>query len=115
MTQEESVSDFFVSTTKSWRITDIKDDDILQDISADTITMFIKTNKSDTDAAAILEVAGDCATEGADGICIFTLTPVQTAIDPGEYFIEFKWVTAGGREEVLPLKDKIRARERVSD
>ncbi len=114
MTQEASVSDFFISTTKSWRIT-VSIDDAVQDISLDAITMFIKTDRDDTDANAVLSVAGDCATEGADGVCIFTLTPAQTTIDPGEYFIDFKWITSAAAEYILPLKDNIRALSRVSD
>lgn len=95
----------------------IMPDGVPVDISADTVTMTIKDGYSDAyaDSEAVLQVNGDVITGGASGDAVFSLTPAQTAIDPGMYYIDFVWYTAGGDEHILPIKDTFHIVNRVSD
>lgn len=107
------ISDFHVGTTKAFTVT-CKINGVAQDIRNDTVTVRLKTNKGDTDANAALSKDADVATQGENGVAIFTLTTSDTEITPGKYYIDIEWVLASGKEYVI-YDDKIKALERVSD
>ena len=107
------IADFYVGTTKSFSVT-CKINGEAQDITGDTVTVRLKENKGVTDAEAAIEKDADVATQGADGVALFALTPSDTDIDPGRYHIDVEWVLAGGAEYIV-YSDKINALERSSD
>ncbi len=85
------------------------------DISGDTVTLTAKSDKSDADPG-VLQTTADVAAYGAFGVAVFTLTPVQTNLAPGHYYMDVIWETAAGA--VFPLNvgsDMLMIIERVSD
>jgi hypothetical protein len=104
---------FYVGTTKKFTVT-CKIGGEAKDITGDTVTFTVKTNKDDADSAAKIQEDADVASQGADGIAIFELTPTITEIAPGDYHCDVQWVRSGGAEYVL-LSQAIKALERVSD
>lgn len=82
-------------------------------ITAGTVTLTIKENKDDADAVAILHVDADVATYGAAGIAYWSLTPTQTEIDVGTYYIDIAWYD--GTDEYIVYDGTVKVRERVSD
>ena len=83
------------------------------DITSDTVSLTIKSARSDTDANAKLAKNADVATSGAIGKAIFNLTPTDTEIDPGKYVYDVIWYT-GTDEYPLEIED-IDILTRVSD
>ncbi len=85
-----TVSNFYKGTTKTFSIT-ISVGGVAQDIRADTVEWFVKKNRYDADADAILTVEADVTTSGLSGIALFDLAPADTDIDVTGYFAYFKW------------------------
>ena len=107
------ITDFYRGTTKNFTVS-VTMDGVAPDISGDVVTLTMKTNKNDADAAAILQETADVATDGANGNAIFELTPAVTNIVVGDYSADVKWELATGEEYIL-LEQGLRVRERVSD
>jgi len=59
------------------------------DITTDTVTLYI-CNSAGT---ASVEEEADVSTSGASGIAIFSLTPSDMNITPGDYTATIKWAT----------------------
>ncbi len=115
----ESLEDFFVATTVvvAYRITvtDIDDVSSYPDISGDAVRMILKVNQDDDDDDAVLDVAADVTTDGANGYAIFNLTPEETNIAAASYYFEVIWTiaSAGG---VHPLDGgTVAAKRRIAD
>ncbi|MBN2060720.1 MAG: hypothetical protein JW882_09930 [Deltaproteobacteria bacterium] len=109
-----SLSDWYVGTTKEFSGT-ITLDGETPDISGDTVTLRLKTNKTDTDANAVVSVEADVVTQGASGIYEMTVTPAKTKnVDPGAYHYDIEWVTAAGAEYILET-GRVNLLARVSD
>lgn len=109
-----NIKDFRVGTTKKFTV-QCKLNEVLQDITTDTVTVRIKTLKSDIDASSLVEVAADVATDGANGNALFTITPAGTSgVAPGQYFIDIEWDLSGGDNYVI-YDSIITLIERVSD
>ena len=86
---------------------------VAQNIASDTVTLTIKSNKSDADGSAILQVDADVTTYGASGTAYWNLTPVQTAITVGTYYMDIVWYD--GTKEHIVYDKSIKVMERVSD
>ena len=86
----------------------------VQDITSDTVTIRFKKQKSDSDDDAALTKSADVLTEGSSGIAIFDLTPIETDIPVGNYYVEIFWITSGGDKYVI-YDDTITVSEKVSD
>jgi len=108
-----SLSNWRLGTTKNITGT-VTLNSILQDISADTITLRLKTNRSDADSATVLTKEADCASQGASGIYTIAITPGDTKdLSFGLYFYDIEWAFSGG-ERILE-DGKVRLLDRVSD
>ena len=83
-------------------------------ISADTVTFFMKRSSDDTDADAEIVEAADVATSGATGTALFTLTPADTAVDVRGYHYDIVWTRSTGEEYVLE-SGTVSVLDRVSD
>jgi hypothetical protein len=108
----EQLGDFRVGTTVIFNVT-ILSGGSAPDITGDTVTITLKTNKDDADPG-VLQKDADIATQGSGGIAIFELLPSETAITPGEYFYDIIWETAAGKEYELD-SGIVKALKRVSD
>lgn len=107
------ISDFYPGATKRFKAT-IKLDNVIQDISLDTVTLTIKCEKSDLDTAAVLQVDADVETLGDEGIALFEFDEEDTAdIPPGQYYIDIQWFD--GVDEYVVYDDEIRILQRISD
>lgn len=106
------IEDFFAGETVEVTVL-CKKGGTAQDITTDTVTMIIKENKSDADSSAILDEDADVVTYGASGIAYWKLTPAQTDITPGSYFIDIVWYD--GTDEHVVYDRAIKVKERVSD
>jgi hypothetical protein len=62
---------------------------------------------------AILKVDADVSTYGAAGIAYWALTPAQTDIDVGTYYIDIAWYD--GSNEYIVYDGTVKVLERVSD
>ena len=85
------------------------------DISGDTVTLRLKTNKDDTDANAVVSVEADVASQGASGIYKVTVTKAATKdVEPGSYYYDIEWVTSADAEYILE-DGRVNLLGRVSD
>jgi hypothetical protein len=107
------ITDFHPGTTKQFTV-ECQLDGVAQDITSDTVTVTIKDVRSKADTDALLQKAADVASQGAQGIAIFTLTTSDTEIAPGYHYIDVEWVTAAGAEYVV-YDERIKVLTRVSD
>jgi len=108
------VTDFRPGDTKRFNVT-CRINGVAQDITSDTVTVTIKTNKSDTDANALLQKDADVATQGADGVAMFHLTPTNTkSLTAVKVYLDVKWVQADEDQYVIHDQD-LNILERVSD
>lgn len=95
------LDDFYPGTTIIFSIT-CSISGVPQDITGDTVTLRVKTIRTDTDAAAAISKAADVATLGASGIATFTLLPTDTDVaEETTYHMDIVWETAGGAEYVV--------------
>jgi len=83
-----AVSNFYENTTKEFSGV-ITHNGSNPDTTGDTITFICKTNKSDTDANAVIDQ--DAIGLGAGGTFSLKLTPTTTAQTVGDYFYELNW------------------------
>lgn len=83
------------------------------DVSGDTSTLFVKENIDDTDAEALMTVAGDMSA-GATGVITVTITPSDSDIEPGIYIGELRLDRVDSSVYVLKMDD-VQIVERVSD
>ena len=104
---------FYPGTTKAFSVA-ISHNGATPDITADSVTFYLKRAPSDPDSAALIVATGDVATAGASGTALFTLTPATTAIEPRGYHYDIVWRLAGGAEYVLE-RGTIAVVARVSD
>jgi len=90
-------------------------DDTLQDVSGDTVTFTMKSDKGDADSSAVIQKDADAATDGATGVATLTLTADETDdISPGDYFCDVVWIKADGTVQV-PYNKPVQVLTRVSD
>lgn len=110
----ESLRPVYPGTTKTFSVL-CKINGVVQDITADTLTFIMKNNKYDTDIQAVLTKAADVASQGANGIAIFWLTPTNTSTltQNTMYYYDIVWLD--GTNEYIANEGTIRAKERVSD
>lgn len=94
-----TLTDFYKETTKKFSVT-ITFNDATPDITSDTVTFVMKTLKTES-ADEILNVEANVATQGADGIAIFTLSATQTDLPVKTYYYQIVWDLSGGTRYVL--------------
>lgn len=107
------LKDFYVGTSFNFSIT-IELNGSNPDITSDTVKIIVKQNVDDSDSNAVIDKNADVTTEGANGVAKFSLTPLDTNVNPGRYYLDIQWQRANGEEYIL-LKQKINLLERVSD
>ena len=107
------ITDFHPGTTKQFTV-ECQLDGVAQNITGDTVTVTIKDVRSKADENALLQKAADVASQGAQGIAIFTLSDAETDIATGYHYIDVKWRTAAGKEYVV-YDERINILVRVSD
>lgn len=107
-----TINDFYIGETVEITVL-CKKEGVAQDITADTVTLTIKTAKGDADAAAELQEDADVTTYGGAGIAYWNLTPAQTAIAIGSYFVDIVWYDDS--KEHIVYDKAIKIKERVSD
>lgn len=108
-----TISSFFRGETKEFNIL-LKRGGVAQDITGDTVTFRMKSNKSDTDASAALTKQADVASQGASGWALFALTTTDTEVIEDTYQCDIEWVLSGG-EEFIVYDGTIEVKVRVSD
>ncbi len=108
-----ALTNFYPGTTKKFSVA-ITLNGATPNISADTVTFFMKRSADDTDASAAITKAADVATSGASGTALFTLTPADTAVAPRGYDYDVVWVRSTGDEYVLE-SGTVSVLDRVSD
>jgi len=107
------IGDFFLGETVEITVL-CKKGGVAQNITADTVTLTIKSSKSDADGAAILQQNADVATYGATGTAYWNLEPATTeALTVGSYYIDIVWYD--GTKEHVVYDRTINVKERVSD
>lgn len=107
-----TIKDFFVGETVEVTVL-CKKEGVAQDITSDTVTLTMKANKSDADTAAVLQEDADVISYGINGTAYWNLTPAQTDIDTGTYYIDIVWYD--GTKEHVVYDKTIKIMERVSD
>jgi len=107
-----TIEDFFVGETVEITVL-CKKEGVAQDITSDTVTLTIKSNKSDADSSAVLQEDADVSTYGASGTAYWNLTPTQTALAVGTYYLDIVWYD--GTKEHIVYDKAIRVLERTSD
>ena len=108
------ISDFYPHTTKKLSAT-CTIGGVAQNITDDTVTLTMKLAKADADSAVVLTSTADVASQGADGIALFDLSPALTTIAPHVgYFCDITWVRNGGAEYVI-YSDVVTVLDRTSD
>ena len=90
-----------------------KKEGVAQNITADTVTLTMKEDKSDADSSAVLQVDADVSTYGAAGTAYWNLTPAQTALTVGTYYMDIVWYD--GTKEHIVYDKSIKVLDRVSD
>jgi hypothetical protein len=91
------LSNFYEGTTKKFDVT-ITYNGSNPDITSDTVTFYMKTDK---DVTATLTSTADVTTQGADGIASFELASSDTGVTPGRYYYELVWEPASGGKYIL--------------
>ena len=107
------LTNFFQGTTKEFSVT-ISFNGQAPDITSDTVSFLMKSEKSDADADAKISDTADVASQGSSGIALFSLASDDTGIDPGDYYWEILWTRASGKKYVL-ASEQIEVYERVFD
>lgn len=85
----------------------------IQDISQDEVVCIFKVSKSDADEGAAITAVGDVSQQGAQGIAKFNIPKEDTAVAPGMYFWEIKWVH--GDAVNIIASSTVKIKERVYD
>lgn len=86
-----------------------------QNITGDSVTLRLKTNKDDTDANAVLTKTADVITYGSTGTYKFYIRPVDTyALTTRKYHYDLIWITSAKKSYTLE-EGQIVLLERVSD
>lgn len=106
------VTDFYRGETSEITVL-CKKEGVAENITADTVTLIIKSEKSDADTSAVLEKDADVSSYGASGIAYFDLAPADTDISPGSYYIDITWYD--GTDEHIVYDGRVTVKERVSD
>jgi len=91
----------------------LKRNGVTQNVTSDTVTLVIKSTKTDADASALLKTDADVSTYGSAGYAYFDLSPTDTDIAPGSYPIDITWYD--GSQEFIVYDDTVTIKERVSD
>lgn len=107
------LTDFYPGTTKAFTVI-ITFNGAAPDITADSVTFFMKRSPDDSDGNAAIAKAADVATSGASGTAIVGLSPADTAIAPRTYHYDIVWVRSTGEEYVL-ARGVVKVLDRVSD
>lgn len=103
-----------VGTTKAFSGT-VTIGGVAPNIASDTVTLRLKTNKTDADAAAVVSKNADCATSGAGGTYLMEIAPADTAaVAPGKYHYDIVLYRTTGAEYVLET-GQVALLDRVSD
>jgi hypothetical protein len=109
-----TIADFRPGETKRFNVT-CKINGAAQDITSDTVTVTIKDVKSKTDQEALLQKTADVATQGADGVAMFHLTPTDTKnITPVKAYLDIEWERTNGDKYIIH-DQQIEILARVSD
>ncbi len=112
MVDEERLDDIPEGTTIIFTDTLLLDE-VVPDITSDTVTITIKASKDDPDPG-LLQISANVAIQGASGQALFELTSAQTTIEPGDYLYEIMWIRADGKK-YRPHFGSVRITQRVSD
>lgn len=84
----------------------------LANLASDTLTFCLKRNFDD---AELIHVTADVATDGANGVAIFTVTDEQTAtLTPGNHVYDVHWARADGFEKTLQV-EKVKVLRKVHE
>jgi len=89
------IDDFYTTETVKFTTTQ-KIEGSVVDITADTVTAYVKTEKDEPLSAAIITSVGDVTTQGANGIAQITFTCSQTDVSPGTYYLQIYWQPSTG-------------------
>lgn len=105
------IKDISRGTTR-FIILNIQLDGVSEDLTADTINFLVKTNKTDANSDAVINVDADVITSGSTGTAIISLSVADTDIPFGNYFYETLWTKDTG-EKFMLLDSNINILERV--
>jgi len=108
------ITDIYQGTTKKFTVI-IELDDVLQNITADTVTFTMKINRNDADPGILQKNASVAAPEGLVGEASFELTPAETNVTIREYTCDVQWILATGEEYIIIPPQSIQVLARVSD
>jgi len=107
------IRDFYLGETVEITVL-CKKNGTAQDITADTVTLTMKENKSDADSSAVLQENADVATYGVAGTAYWNLTPAKTEVlEVGTYYVDILWLD--GTDEHIVYDGTVKVMERVSD
>jgi hypothetical protein len=84
--------------------------DTTPNITADTVTLRLFDQRT---RALVLQYNADVTTNGASGVALFTLTPAQTNLPAGAYYVDIVWYRSDGKI-YLPVRDIIAIQDRQS-
>jgi hypothetical protein len=84
--------------------------DTTPNITADTVTLRLFDQRT---RALVLQYNADVTTNGAAGVALFTLTPAQTNIPAGAYYVDIVWYRSDGKV-YLPVRDTVTVYDRLS-
>ncbi len=85
--------------------------DVLQDISEDSVKLIAKKSISDPDSAAVINLDADLTS--GNGVAIFKFVDATTNIEENSYFYEAYWVR-DNKTKIIE-KGMIHITERVKD
>lgn len=106
-----SLNDIYSGTTRYIRV-NISLDDQIPDISSGSMDMIVKLHKGDSDSNAVLSSSADILTSGSMGTAIFALSPIDTNINPGNYYYEILWTRSNGDKYVVD-QSTVKIKDRV--
>lgn len=114
VTLSGAMANFYPGETVQLYVT-CKIDGVAQNITADTVKLTMKSNKSDADSAALLQKTADVTTYGVSGIAYFNIPTTDTDdLDPADVFVDIVWTRSAGSVRVA-YDSPITILERVSD
>jgi len=98
-----TISDFYEKSTKEFQVSFIKDA-VSPDITLDEVRLFVKANKTDTDANAKVNKIADVSTAGASGVALFEITPTESTLTVGKYWYQIIWTENSGQVHAMKVE-----------
>lgn len=67
------------------------------DLSSDTVTLYMRSNRDDAVSSAVVTVTADVSTQGSKGVVYIVVNASDTLnLTPGKYWYNIKWTRANG-------------------